>query len=81
MTTLRPRVTVAALLLLAAGLSACASDPTSPLDLTAERKVSASVDSSGRAPTLPWNSVQSTSAPTLPWANVQSTTAPTLPWN
>lgn len=67
MTTLRPRMTVAALLLLAAGLSACASDPTSPLTPNQEQKVNATVDSTGRAPTLPWNSVQSATAPTLPW--------------
>jgi len=67
MTTLRHRMIAAALLLLAAGLTGCASDPTSPLDPSAGQKVSATVDSTGRAPTLPWNSVQSTSAPTLPW--------------
>jgi hypothetical protein len=42
MTTFRHRMLVATLAILAAGLSACASDPTSPLDHSA-------------APTIPWH--------------------------
>ena len=72
MTTLRHRTTVAALMLLAAGLSACASDPTSPL----APDVSLDGDTITRAPTIPWANV--TAAPTIPWANV--TAAPTIPW-
>lgn len=80
MTTLRPRVTVAALLLLAAGLSACAAGPTAPLDLDSKNKVSADVDTTKRAPTIPWTSVQNAAAPTIPWTSVQSS-VPTIPWN
>jgi hypothetical protein len=79
MTTLRPRVTVAVLVFLAAGLSACAAGPTAPLDLDSRDKVSADVDTTKRTPTVPWTSVQSTT-PTVPWTSVQSTT-PTVPWN
>lgn len=64
MTTLRHRMTVAALVLLAAGLSACATDPTSPLDT---ERVSADTDTTGRAPTIPWFDVQTNAAPTIPW--------------
>lgn len=79
MTTLRPRMTVAVLLFAAASLSACASDPTSPLDLVSKEKVSADVDTTRRVPTIPWTSVQGT-VPTIPWTSVQST-VPTIPWN
>jgi hypothetical protein len=79
MTTLRHRTTIAALTLLIAGLSACANDPTSPLN--DEPKVSADVDSLKRKePTLPWYSVQKAAEPTLPWYNVQKAEEPTLPW-
>ena len=72
MTMLRPRTTVAALMLLAAGLSACASDPTSPL----ARDVSLDSDTTKRVPTIPWANV--TAVPTIPWANVSA--VPTIPW-
>jgi hypothetical protein len=90
MTTLRHRTTIAALTLLIAGLSACANDPTSPLN--DEPKVSADVDSLKRKePTLPWFNVQKAEEPTLPWFkkaveptlpwfNVQKAEEPTLPW-
>jgi hypothetical protein len=79
MTTLRHRTTIAALTLLIAGLSACANDPTSPLN--DEPKVSADVDSLKRKePTLPWFNVQKAEEPTLPWYNVQKAEEPTLPW-
>jgi hypothetical protein len=64
MTTIRHRLTIAALTLAAAGLTACANTPTSPLD--GVHKVSAAVDSTGRTPTLPWADV-TTTTPTLPW--------------
>ncbi|MCC7052390.1 MAG: hypothetical protein IT355_03925 [Gemmatimonadaceae bacterium] len=71
MTTIRHRMTVAAITLLTAGLAACANGPTSPIaDFNADG------DTTGRAPTLPWVDVNS--APTLPWADVNA--APTLPW-
>ena len=66
MTTIRHRMTVAALTLLAAGLSACANDPTSPLEPTAKQRVSAAVDSNHKTPTIPWFDVTS-STPTIPW--------------
>ena len=66
MTTIRHRMTVAALTLLAAGLSACANDPTSPLEPTAKQRVSAAVDSNNKTPTIPWFDVTS-STPTIPW--------------
>ena len=66
MTTIRHRMTVAALTLLAAGLSACANDPTSPLEPTAKQRVSAAVDSTKKAPTIPWFDVTN-GAPTIPW--------------
>lgn len=78
MTTLRHRSTFAALAILAAGLSACANDASSPLEPTGRDRVSAAVDSAARTPTLPWNSVKS--ATTAPSADVTSAT-PTLPWN
>lgn len=84
MTSLRPRTTVAALLMLAASLSACANGPTSPFDTDV---VNADADSAKRVPTLPWANSQAvptlpwasaTAVPTLPWATVQA--VPTLPW-
>ena len=66
MTTIRHRMTVAALTLLAAGLSACANDPTSPLEPTAKERLSAAVDSTNRIPTIPWFDVAG-SIPTIPW--------------
>jgi hypothetical protein len=66
MSTLRPRVTVAVLVFLAAGLSACAAGPTAPVDLDSKEKVSADVDTTKRGPTTPWTSVQSTT-PAIPW--------------
>jgi hypothetical protein len=66
MTTLRHRMTVAALTLLAAGLTACANGPTAPLDPTDAKHVSAAVDTAGKAPTIPWADV-TTTAPTIPW--------------
>ena len=65
MTTIRHRMTVASLALLAAGLSACANDPTSPLEPTAKQRVSADVDTSKKVPTIPWFDV--TTVPTIPW--------------
>ena len=66
MTTIRFRSIGAALLVSAAGLSACSSDSRSPLEPTSTRPVSADVDSTKRVPTIPWNSVKS-SVPTIPW--------------
>lgn len=66
MMTLRPRMTVVALMLAAAGLSACAAGPTAPVDLDTRDKVSADVDTTKRGPTTPWTSVQSTT-PAIPW--------------
>lgn len=63
MTTYRHRLTVVAFALVAAGLSACASDPTSPLE---RERVSADTDTTKRTPTLPWTNVTS-ATPTLPW--------------
>lgn len=63
MTTYRHRLTIAAFALVAVGLSACASDPTSPLD---RERVSADTDTTKRAPTIPWTNV-TTAAPTIPW--------------
>ncbi len=57
MTTFRNRMTVAALTLLTAGLSACASDASSPLEPTAKQRVSADVDTTTRKPTIPWTKV------------------------
>lgn len=62
MTTFRHRMLVATLAILAAGLSACASDPTSPLD----QPVSLDGDTTKKAPTIPWFDVNS-AAPTIPW--------------
>ncbi len=59
--TIRFRTATAALLIAAAGLSACATETTSPLE-----PVSATVDTTRRAPTIPWTSVNS-AAPTIPW--------------
>jgi hypothetical protein len=67
MTTYRHRMTVAALTLLAAGLSACANGPTSPLDSTSKQQVSAVVDTAKKVPTIPWFDVTNGSVPTLPW--------------
>ncbi len=67
MTSLRHRMTVAALVLLAAGLSACAGDPTSPLADAPTDLIAADVDSTKRIPTIPWFDVQSTAIPTIPW--------------
>lgn len=67
MTSLRHRMTVVALVLFAAGLSACASDPTSPLDASSKERLSADVDTTKRVPTIPWFDVQSTTVPTIPW--------------
>jgi hypothetical protein len=77
MTTFRHRMTVAALTLLAAGLSACANDSTAPFEPTDTQRVSADVDTSGRRPTLPWATVTDTTTrrPTLPWAKVSQVTA------
>jgi hypothetical protein len=66
MTTFRRRTTVAALMILAAGLSACAGDPTSPL-VDEQQPVSADVDTVKRVPTIPWFTVQTTTVPTIPW--------------
>jgi hypothetical protein len=66
MTTFRHRMTVASLTLLAASLTACANDSTAPFEPTAKQRVSADVDTSKRAPTIPWFDVNS-SAPTIPW--------------
>ena len=66
MTTLRHRMTIAALTLLAAGLGACANDATAPFEPTGKQRVSADVDTSKRAPTIPWADVTS-GAPTIPW--------------
>jgi hypothetical protein len=83
MTMIRRRTTAVAFALFAAGLTACANDPTSPFDV-AER-TNATVDSTGRKePTLPWYSVRRMSdstgilEPTLPW--YRKTAEPTLPW-
>ena len=65
MTTFRHRMTVASLTLLAAGLSACANNPTSPLEPTAKQRLSAAVDTSRKVPTIPWAEV--TTVPTIPW--------------
>lgn len=78
MTTLRHRSALAALAFLAAGLSACANEASSPLEPTGKDRVSAAVDSASRVPTLPWNSVKS-ATPALT-ADVTSA-VPTLPWN
>jgi hypothetical protein len=85
MTTLRHRTTVAALTILAATLSACANDPTSPLNADDSQRISASTDSVPRRdPTLPWYSVQKADTvqkagdPTLPW--YKKAGDPTLPW-
>ena len=77
MTKFRHHMTVAALTLLTAGLSACANDSTAPFEPTAKQRVSADVDTSGRRPTLPWASVEDTTTrrPTLPWAKVSHVTA------
>ncbi len=64
MTTFRHRMTVASLALLAAGLSACANDPTAPLD--SKQRLSAAVDSAAKSPTIPWFDVTNGS-PTIPW--------------
>jgi hypothetical protein len=65
MTTFRHRLTVAALTTLAAGLAACANDPTAPVDSAAKQRVSAVVDTSHKVPTIPWADV--TTVPTIPW--------------
>lgn len=78
MTTTRFRSLGAALLVLAAGLSACANDSTSPMEPESTRPVSANVDTTKRVPTIPWANVAT--VPTIPWASVQST-VPTIPWN
>jgi hypothetical protein len=84
MTTLRHRMTFAALTLLTASLAACASEPTDPLGVTGRQRLSADVDTSGRRPTIPWASVEDTTnrRPTIPWASVEDTTnrRPTIPW-
>jgi hypothetical protein len=76
MTTFRHRMTVAALTLLAAGLSACANDSTAPFEPTDTQRVSADVDTSGRRPTQPWTSVTDTTGrrPTQPWTKVSQDT-------
>ena len=68
MTTFRHRMTVAALTLLAAGLSACANDPTAPFESTEKQRVSADVDSTHRVPTIPWTDVVN-AVPTIPWTH------------
>lgn len=73
--TLRFRSAAAALLLASAGLSACATETTSPLEPVSVT----TVDTTRRAPTIPWTSANS-AAPTIPWTSVNST-APTIPWN
>lgn len=84
MTTLRHRMTIATLTLLATGLAACASEPTDPLGVTGRQRLSADVDTSGRRPTIPWATVEDTAnrRPTIPWAAVEDTTnrRPTIPW-
>ncbi|MES3035219.1 MAG: hypothetical protein V4813_14575 [Gemmatimonadota bacterium] len=70
MTTFRFRSLGAALLVAAASLSACANDPTAPLESESTSPVSATVDSTKRIPTVPWTSVAA--IPTIPWASVQS---------
>lgn len=76
MTTIRFRSLGAALLVLSAGLSACANDSTSPMEPESTRAVSANVDTTKRVPTIPWTSV--TTVPTIPWTSVS--TVPTIPW-
>ena len=66
MTKFRHHMTVAALTLLTAGLSACANDSTAPFEPTAKQRVSADVDTSKKVPTVPWYDVNS-SQPTVPW--------------
>jgi hypothetical protein len=66
MMTFRTRMTLSALLLLASGLAACAADPTSSLDRASREKVSADVDTTPRAPTIPWTTVQRAAASTQP---------------
>lgn len=79
MMTIRFRSTAVALLVATVGLSACADETTSPLELV-KAPVSADVDSAKKAaPTIPWTDVNS-AAPTIPWTSVSSS-APTLPWN
>ena len=68
MTTFRHRMTVAALTLLAAGLTACANDPTSPIEPTAKQRVSADVDTTHKTPTIPWTDVVN-GTPTIPWTH------------
>lgn len=72
MTTLRHRMTIAALALLTTGLAACASEPTDPLGVSGRQRLSADVDTTGRRPTIPWASVEDTTTrrPTIPWAKV-----------
>ena len=67
----RSRATAAALILVAAGLTACAKDPMSPLETAADDR---------KEPTLPWYNVQTAPEPTLPWYSVNTTKEPTLPW-
>ena len=55
------------MMILAAGLSACAADPTSPLVENSEKQVSADVDTTKRVPTIPWFDVQNGAVPTVPW--------------
>jgi hypothetical protein len=77
MTMIRRRTTAVAFALFAAGLTACANEPTLPW--YSVRRMS---DSTGiLEPTLPW--YRKTAEPTLPWYSVQKTTTtaePTLPW-
>jgi hypothetical protein len=66
MTTFRHRMTVAALTLLAAGLTACANASTAPFEPTDTQRVSATVDTTKKVPTVPWFDVNTT-VPTIPW--------------